>query len=203
MKKKIIITVILFIFSILYIKNASYIIRENDILMKEIKSKQNNYYIKPINAIITEHIIIPSINGKKVNVKKSYNNMKGINKFNESLLIFDSIKPSKTIDNIYNKVVLFHPKENIVSIITSLDNNYCYTENLSISDECIDEKKHTILIHRISNNHLSYVKKNLRNGIVFFLDSINKNELNLVIKYIKNNNYNILTISELMKTHDN
>ena len=194
MNKKIIITIILFLFSILYIKNAVYFIRENDNLMKEIKDKQGKYYIKPINPIITKHTIILGTNGKKVNIKKSYNNMKGINKFKESLLIFDEINVNKSIENIYDKVLLFSPKENKVIILTYLDNKYCYTEDLSIKENCIKEKKHTILIHKITGNFLTNIKKNLRNGIVFFLDSINQDELNLVIKYIKSNNYELLNL---------
>ena len=61
MKYKIIITTLLFIFSILLIKNGVYFIRENDILMKILKDKQDDYYIKPVDAIITEHIMIPGI----------------------------------------------------------------------------------------------------------------------------------------------
>ena len=38
----------------------------------------------------------------------------------------------------------------------------------------------------------------LRNGIVFFLDNINQDELNIIVKYIKNNNYQIVDISELI-----
>ena len=41
MKYKIIITTLLFIFSILLIKNGVYFIRENDILMKTLKDKQD------------------------------------------------------------------------------------------------------------------------------------------------------------------
>lgn len=198
MNKKIIITVILFIFSILYIKNAVFFFRENDSLMKIIKIKKDSYYIKPINTIITKHFIIPGINGRKINIKKSYNNMKGINEFKESLLAFDEIKPNKTIDNIYNKVIIFRPINNKICILTNLDNSYCYTEDLTINDSCIKEKKYTILITKISGNFLTNVKKNLRNGVIFYLDSISQDELNLTKKYILNNKYEIVNINKLI-----
>ena len=198
MKSKIIITIILFVFSIFYIKNAVYLVHEKDFLMKEIKMKQNKYNIQPIDAIITEHIMIPGVSGRKVNIEKSYNNMKRINEFKESLLVFDEIKPNKSINNIYNKVIIAKPKTNKISIITSLNNNYCYTENLIIKKECIQEKKYTILIYRITNNHLSKIKENLENGKVFYLN-LDNSELNLINKYIKNNNYEIVSINELIK----
>lgn len=199
MKYKIIITIILFIFSVFYIKHSIYILKENDKLMKIIKEKQNEYNTSPVNTIITNNTIIPGINGKKVNLDKSYNNMKGLNEFRESLLVFDIIKPS--VSNIYNKVIVSGNQTiNEVSIITKLNNDYCYTENLTIKKECIQNNKYTILIHKINNNYLTNVKNILRNGIIIYLDSINNDELNLVTKYIKNNNYEIVEINKLLNS---
>lgn len=199
MKYKIIITIILFIFSVFYIKHSIYILKENDKLMKIIKEKQNEYNTSPVNTIITKSTIIPGINGKKVNLDKSYNNMKGLNEFRESLLVFDIIKPS--VSNIYNKVIVSGNQTiNEISIITKLNNDYCYTENLTIKKECIQNNKYTILIHKINNNYLTNVKNILRNGIIIYLDSINNDELNLVTKYIKNNNYEIVEINKLLNS---
>ena len=199
MKYKIIITITLFIFSYLLIKSGVYFIRENDLLMKELKEKQSIYNTKPIDAIITEHVMIPGINGKRINLNKSYNNMKGINEFRESLLVFDEINPNKSIDNIYNKVIISgNPKLNQVSTLTKLDDKYCYSTDLTIKKECIQQKKYTILIHIIKTDYLSNIKKNLRNGIIFFLDSINQNDLTLITKYIKSNNYHLVPLDKLI-----
>ncbi len=199
MKYKIIITIILFIFSILLIKNGVWLIRENDSLMKLLKEKQSIYNTLSIDAIITNHTMIPGINGKKISLKKSYNNMKGINEFKETLLIFDEIKPNKTIDNIYDKVIISgNPIINKISILTNLDNKYCYTEDLTIKKECIQNNMYTILIHKINNNYLTNIKDNLKNGKVFYLYSISEDELKLVYKYLKNNNYEIVSINDLI-----
>ena len=199
MNKKIIITIILFIFSFLLIKNGVWLIRENDNLMKIIKEKQNDYNIEPIDAIITKHTMIPGINGKIINLQKSYNNMKGINEFKESLLVFDEIKPSKSINDIYDKVIISgNPTINKISLLTNLDNKYCYTIDLTIKKECIQQKKYTFLIDKITNNYLTIIKDNLKNGKIFYLESIKQDELNIINKYIKNNNYKIVSISELI-----
>lgn len=196
MKYKIILTIMLFIFSFLLIKNGVYIIRENDNLMKVLKEKQNLYNIEPVDAIITNHTMIPGISGKKINLKKSYNNMKGINEFKESLLVFDEIKPNKIIDNIYDKVIISGNQNiNKISIITNLDDKYCYTEKLDIDKSCTN--KYTIHIEKITSNHLTNVKKLVRNGVIFFLDNIN--DLGIITKYLKNNNYEIVPIDELIK----
>lgn len=197
MKYKIIITIILFIFSLLLTKSGVYIIRENDFLLKVIKEKQSDYNIKPVDAIITEHAMIPGISGRKVNLKKSYNNMKGINEFKESLLVFDIIKPNKTINNIFNKVIISGNQNiNRISIVLKDDNNYCFTTKID-SDTCYN--KPTIYVEKILSNHLIQVKEKVHNGIIFFLENINTNELSLIYKYLKNNNYEVVSVSELIK----
>lgn len=200
MKYKIIITIILFIFSFFYLKNASYIVRENDKLMKIIREKETEYYIKPIDAIITENTMIPGKSGKKINIEKSYNKMKALNSFHESLIVYANLLPNKSIKNIYDKVIISgNLNLNKVSVITELGNNYCYTENLTIDKSCILNKKHTILIHKITNNHLTKVKDLVHNGIIFYLKFNNQdNDLDLIKKYLKNNNYKIVSIREII-----
>ena len=199
MKYKIFITIILFILSFLLIKSGAWFIRENDSLMKILKDKQSIYNTNPNDAIITEHTMIPGINGRKINLEKSYKNMKGINEFKESLLVFDEIKPNKTINGIYDKVILSgNPNESKITILTSLDNKYCYTEDLTIKKECIQHKKYTILIHKINNNYLSNIKEILQNGIIIYLENINNDKLKLLTKYTKKNNFEIVNIKEII-----
>ena len=201
MKYKIILTIILFIFSFLYLENSIYIVRENDNLMKTLKEKQRLYNKEPVNAIITKNTMIPGINGRKINLDKSYNKMKSINSFHDSLLIFDIVKPNKSISNIYDKVIISgNPNINKISVLTKLDNSYCYTTALDIDKNCIKENKQTIHIEKITSNYLMKVKELVKNGSIFFLDSKEENnELSITLKYLKNNNYEIVNISELIK----
>ena len=200
MKYKIIITIILFIFSFLLIKCGVFFIKENDSLMKTLKEKQNEYNKDFVDAIITEHTMIPGISGKKINLNKSYQKMKGINEFKKSLLVFDEIKPNKTISNVFDKVIISgNPKLNKISIITNLNDDYCYTENLSIEKECMDKKKHTLLIYKINNDYLTNIKQIIKNGILIYLSlENNSSELKIIVKYLKNNNYKIVTPKELI-----
>ncbi len=196
MKYKIIFTTILFLFSFLLIKSGVYFIKNNDSLMRILIEKQNEYYIEPIDAVITEHTMIPGISGKKINLNKSYQKMKGINEFKESLLVFDEIKPNKTTNNIYDKVIISgNPSVNKISIITKNDGNYCFTTTLEIDNNCFN--KYTIHVEKISTNHLTKVKELVRNGIILYLENIN--DLSIITKYLKNNNYEIVTIEELIK----
>ena len=198
MKYKIIITIILFIFSFFYLKNGIYFVKENDNLMKILKEKQSIYNIEPVDAIITEHAMIPGIHGRKINLDKSYEKMKGINEFSESLLVFDEIKPNKSIKNIYDKVIISgNPNVNKVSIIFKNNNYYCYTTSLIIDSKCTN--KYTIHVEKISANYLTKIKEKVHNGTIFFLESKEESDLNFITKYLKNNNYEIVNVDELIK----
>ena len=200
MNKKIVLTIILFLFSFLYLKNAIYFTRENDKLMKTIKEKEDELNQKPVDAIITENTMIPGLRGKKINLEKTYQKMKAINTFQESLIVYDEVLPEKSINNTYDKVIVSgNFRNNKISIITELDNDYCYTEDLSINKECVINNKYTILVHKITNNHLTKVKELVKNGIFFYLKfSHDNNDLDLIKKYLKNNNYEIVSIKEII-----
>ena len=194
MKYKILVIVILFIFSFLYLKNGIYFVKKNDKLMKTIKEKQSIYNIEPINAIITKRTMIPGISGRKINLEKSYQKMKGINSFQESLLVFDEIKPNISIAKKYDKVIISGNQNiNKISLIQENDNRYCFVTNL----DTLCDNKYNILVERITSNHLNKVKELARNGAIFFLE-INNDYLKLIIKYLKNNGYEIVPIDELI-----
>ena len=246
MKLKIIITLLLFLFSLCYLHQSTIFIKQNDALMKEIERKQSLYNTKEVNAIITLHTMIPGISGKKVNLDKSYQKMKKLNKFNESLLVYDTITPSSNIQDIYDKVIISGNKQkNNISLVIKVDNqklfnlinsvlidnniyvdilssdnysllnthyqsilsekyysftNYCLTNDINIIKECQINKKKTVLGININNYYLSKTKELVQNGVilVYHFTENNYQELNVVIHYLKNNNYYIVPISELI-----
>ena len=246
MKRKIFITFLLFIFSLIYLYKGVYFIQENDALMQEIKEKQGNYYIEPVDAIITNHTMIPGINGRKVNLQKSYQKMKKVKHFQESMLVFDKIKPSKLLENHYNKVIIsLNKSQNTIYLILNISNeylfnslnkilisqniysdilankqynldntnynnilstipyfftNYCLSYNLNINSDCIKNHLYTFLGYPINNNFLNNLKNNLDNKriIVLSFNENNYQELNVIIKYLKNNNYSFTTADRII-----
>lgn len=247
MKKKIFITIILFIFSYYYTYKCITFLKQNDYLMQEIIDKQELYNKEPINAIITNNTMIPGVNGRKINLDESYNKMKKLNKFNDSLLSYDEIKPTIFIKDNYNKIIISGNKmKNNISIIliinedelfyslnkiliinnvyanilsnkkyninntnyinivnTNYSSNidYCLTYELQIKNDCITNKKYTILGRNIHNYHFTNTKEIIDNGsiLVYSFNKSNYQDLNIIIKYLKNNNYNIVSIQELIK----
>lgn len=246
MKYKIIFTIFLFLFSLFYLHKATNFIRENDELMIKIKEKQNEYNVNYVDAIITKNTMIPGLSGKKINLNKSYKKMKAINSFNTSMLVFDKIKPNKTIKNKFDKLILSgNKKTNNISIILNITDEYmfnelnkilisnnvyadiiinkkyrldntnfknivsetyqdnidfCLTYTLTINKECIKNKKYTLLGNNIYNYHLTNTKDILQNGIilVYQFNKSNYQDLNIILKYIKNNNYNIISVDKLI-----
>ena len=213
--------------------------------MQVIKEKESLYYQEAVDAIITNNTMIPGINGKKINLIKSYNKMKSLNDFNESLLVYDEIIPIKSINNHYDKIIISgNNQKREISIILDISpnlinllnkilvtndikvdllsnqfinlqdsnfqniittnyykySNYCLTTNLIIDKDCVNNRKYTILAREINNYHYNKTKDLLKEGIIIlyrFNDS-NWEDFNLIIKYIKNNNYKIVPINYLI-----
>lgn len=246
MKLKIFFTILLFLFSVFYIIKAKLFLQENDQLMNEIKNVEKEYFLPSVDAFLGKDTMIPGLSGKKINLKKTYQKMKKINKFSPSLLVYDKIKPQKSINNNFDKIIISgNQTKKRISIILDINNeylfstlnkicvsnniyvdilsnqrfnlnntnfqsiintnylsfiNYCLSYQIIINKECINNHKYTFLGHRINNYFLSQTKDILHNGIilVYQFNQLNYQDFNLVIKYLKNNNYEIVSLSKLI-----
>ncbi len=97
---------VLVCFSFFYTEKAVDIIRKNDPVMKQIQLEASKYEIDPVDATVFGDEIIPGMNGKKVNVEKSYQDMKKINQYRSSMLVFDEILPDIPLENQYDRYVV-------------------------------------------------------------------------------------------------
>lgn len=118
-------------FSFYYTDRAVDIVKRNDPIMQNIIANSNNYVIDPMSAIINDDEMIVGMNGKKVNIEKSYQNMKKINTYNESMLVFDEVSPDISLINEYDKYIISgNPSISRVSLVFKIDDNY-YLESLN------------------------------------------------------------------------
>lgn len=118
-------------FSFYYTDKAVDIVKRNDPLMLSILEKANNYYIDPVNAIINNDEIITGINGKKVNIDESYLNMKKIDEYNESMLVFDEVVPDISIINDFDKYIVGgNMAKNQVALVFKVSDNF-YIESIN------------------------------------------------------------------------
>ena len=115
---------VLIVFSFFYTDKVVSVIRETDPLMDKINSLKDKYEVKPINGIVTGDTVIPGINGKTINLEKSYKNMHGDGVFDENKIIYDEIKPNiGLIDNRDKFIIRGNGKKKMVSIVFILNDS--------------------------------------------------------------------------------
>lgn len=112
-------------FSFYYTDKAVDIVKRNDPIMKNILANSTDYYIDPVSAIIENDEIISGMNGKKVNVDKSYQNMKKIDEYRESMLVFDEVVPDISLTSSFDKYIVGgNIIKNQVALIFKVEDNY-------------------------------------------------------------------------------
>ena len=110
--------------SLLISEQTTTVVKNIDKLMTEIKQNQETYEIKPQNAIIKENTIIPGLNGKRININQTYEEMKKIGNFNSKYIKYEQVKPEQTIENIYDKYIISgNYKKNTITLIFLLQND--------------------------------------------------------------------------------
>lgn len=111
------------VFSFYFTDRIMLYIENKNPIMQNILDIKDNYYIKPVNAIINDNTIIPGISGKEINPHKSLLKMEEFGSFNETYLIYNKIKPEISLDNNKDKIIIGGNKlKRAISLIIE-DNN--------------------------------------------------------------------------------
>ena len=109
--------------------------KQSDSLLNEIKSKKDGYKENAIEPFIKDNTIIPGVNGKEVDIDKSYEEMSKIGYFDDKLLVYKTLSVEETLDKNKDKyivslnnskmniTILFkvHKNDDIAPIIKQLD----------------------------------------------------------------------------------
>ena len=112
------------LFAFFYTDKVLEVVREEDSIMIELNSIKDNLEIYPVNAIVTSNTVIPGINGRCVNINKSYKLMRSNGKFQEKDIVYDVVHPD--ISAIHHKdryVIMGNSNKQMVSIIFILSND--------------------------------------------------------------------------------
>lgn len=197
--------------SFFYTEKAVEVVKEYDEIYQKISSIDDKYSVEPIDAVIDGNTIIPGISGKKINKDLSYSKMKRYGKYNESLIIFDKIKPNISISSNKDKFIISGNKENnFVSLLflikddkTDIDYILKVLEEKKVNcDFFIDgswAEYNLNYITKISSNHnignLSY-NEDYNNSSFVWLDSIIKKNTkrNYTYCYSESNDTDIASI---------
>lgn len=111
-------------FSFFYTEKTVNVVREYDDIMITIKEKQKEYKIKPIDATIKENTIIPGVSGKSININKSYSKMKRYGNFNDTLLVYEKIDPTISINkNLDKYIIKGNETKNMISLLFLVKND--------------------------------------------------------------------------------
>lgn len=123
-------------FSFFYTSQIATVIKDNDDILKQIKEIKEQYTTKPVDAVINGNTIIPGVNGSEIDVNKSYKKMKKINSFNDNLLVYKDIKPSVSVNNVYDKYIISGNKsKNEIALLFLLKDSDSVHSILNILDE--------------------------------------------------------------------
>lgn len=169
-KFKIIITILLFIFSFYYTDKCVSLLKQHDPLMQEIVNKSKNLDTSPIDAIITNNTVIPGISGLIINQEKSYDKMKKLGTFSESLLVYEEVNPNISYKGLYNKIIISNNQDNRLSLVFNIKDlaiyqeinnilnkynikgNYYFQNSFFINNiKEISQIKETILVNNLTN----------------------------------------------------
>lgn len=97
--------VAIFFFSFFYTEKIANLTLENNEIYKTIQTSSGDYEVSFVNAEINGENITPGLNGKTVDIKDSYFNMKDINTFNSYYLVYTTTYPEVTIENNKDKII--------------------------------------------------------------------------------------------------
>ena len=151
--------IIFLLVSMFYTNKSINILKENDPIMKKIKSTKEKYEIDPVNAIINEDEIISGIKGKTIDYKTSYNKMKRYGTYNESLTVLKDTTPTISIENNYDKyLVKGNEKKRNISLVFILNKE----KNIDTLIKLLNEKDIQVTFFidgTISENNINLIKQ--------------------------------------------
>ena len=182
------------VFSFYYTDKIALLVQEKNPVLQKIKGEKDSLEIRSEDATIKDETIIPGKSGSKVNVEKSFYNMKSLNSYNEAYLIYDVIIPSISLDNNKDKIIISGNKSNNqISIILEYNKDLIslfkdYKVDLLINKNTYNSNnKYELINNEVDKNLFNQVNNILGN------DKINKhiciyNEKTKEL-CINNNNY--------------
>ncbi len=197
---------VLLIFSFLYVININDFLIKRNSLYIEIKNNKSLYEKKEVNALINGEYITPGVCGKKVNLKKSFFNLRAYNSFNYKFLIFNDSVPSVSIINNLDKYIENGSllKRNIALIISSnkVVEKFLTNKNIPTSKLITLENFDKTTLEKINNDskNFKYLSKFIDNKICVVNNEneniCRENKFYLIKPKIYVNNENIIIIKE-------
>lgn len=180
-------------FTFFYTEKIITVSINQDEIMIKLKEIEESYIIEPIDAIIKDNTIIPGNTGKNINLELSYKEMKKIGYFEESLIKYETIYPTTSIYNNYDKYIIKgNPYQKNISLIYIINNDKTINDILNIT-----KQKNTTISFFIDstflNNNIDIISKLKDNEIYNYGNNGSYTKDNLIISnnIINNKSNNI------------
>lgn len=216
MKKlvKVIGVITLMIFSFYYTEKVALFVQDKSPLKQEIYAFKEKSSYDSMDAIITNNYIIPGLNGLTIDVNKSFKKMTKLNTFDESLIVYKTIKPELSIkDNIDKIIISGNLFKNEISIIVNKGENEVYLNKMNINYSYIDDNKYCInnftkncdnkfkikTTKNLSETNFLKEFENIRAGDILYLsESISEKYLDMLLKRCIFLNLQIVNLNNLI-----
>ena len=209
-------------FSFFVTEKTATVVNNMDEIMIRIKTEKDEYKLENKNAMIEGNTIIPGISSRKVNINKSYKNMKNNGYYDENLYVYDYTLPDISLADNLDKYIIeemikkghnvnifmnnytdpdFDWIDMVLKKINKQKNGFCYglEDNDDNINSCKVKGNYTIRPTVISENTpLQDIKTKLESGALLSL-KVNqrvKKELSTIIIYIKSKGYKITNLEE-------
>lgn len=212
---KVFFILLLSLFSFYYTNKSIELVREQDPIMKTIRTTSNKYNVSPVNAEIKHNKIIPGISGKEINYVETYNKMKQYGTYNEILTTLQETKPTVSINNYYGKYVISgNPIKRSVALVFKLENdsfkeilNILNNNNVSgtffIDGLYLENNSKTI--NSLTNHELELLNYNNSYDEIYFASSKDYLESltnrNLKYCYTEKEDIELITLCQKQKLH--
>ena len=196
-------------FSFLVTDETITVVKESDKLMLEIKEKASNYFVAGMDGKVDDKYIKLGYDGLEIDILKSYDQMKKIGYFNETMIVYKNIKHGNSLKDNKDKIVngnyknevslIFKNPDNIDDILKVtqyynlkvgllIDKGY-YLNNFEAIEQAIDGNNSVIIM-----DDYKFFKKEFKNHNFFCYSTLYQNCPNkiLVEEKIDINNYKLL-----------
>ena len=177
--------------------------KQTDALFNEILKKKDGYKENAIEPFIRDKKIVPGINGREVDVNKSYKEMSKIGYFDDKLLIYKTLFVDNTLDKNKDKYIISLNNSRMdISIIFKVGSNDDITNIIRVLDD--NKIKGTFFItSSYLEKHHNQIIKLVQNG--YTIGNLSKNEdyedsdfvwMKTIITNIGNQKYNYCLTKE-------
>ena len=158
---------ILICFSFILTEKTTNVMKENDSIMTSVKENKGALEIPSINAKINEDEIVPGISGRVVDIEKSYQAMKKVGYYNDSLFVYKKELPTISIKDNYDKYIVSGNKnKKQIAIIFKIDKE----QNIDSIIDLLDKNKmnaNLFISYDWASNNINKIKNLSNENYVF------------------------------------